>query len=211
MAQIKRIPVYLVLDVSGSMDDTIGSVKDGVNLCLQNLKEDPRTKETACVGIITFESEVKEILPLTRLQDIADCPPLTTGGGTAFGSALLKAVECAQTEVVKKTPDTPGDKKPMVFVMTDGEPTEDDAFVEQAIQDFNAYHWATVIPCAVSGASDRFLKKLGNAKGEIGIRLDNPSPDAFKKLFKIVSQSIASGNFAAIAEAAKQDSSFSML
>lgn len=47
---IRRLPVYLLLDCSGSMSgEPIEAVKQGIKALLTELKGDPQALETACL------------------------------------------------------------------------------------------------------------------------------------------------------------------
>ena len=51
----RRLPVYLLLDVSGSMaGDPIEAVKHGVRALISELRGDPQALETAYLSVITF-------------------------------------------------------------------------------------------------------------------------------------------------------------
>ena len=53
----RRLPVYLLLDCSGSMvGEPIEAVKNGVKHLLEELKGSPQALETAYISVITFDS-----------------------------------------------------------------------------------------------------------------------------------------------------------
>ena len=63
---LRRLPVYLLLDTSGSMyGEPIEAVKNGVQTLLTTLKQDPYALETAYVSVITFDSSARQAVPLT--------------------------------------------------------------------------------------------------------------------------------------------------
>ena len=54
---MRRLPVYLLLDCSGSMyGEPIEAVKNGVQVLVSTLRQDPYALETAYLSIITFDS-----------------------------------------------------------------------------------------------------------------------------------------------------------
>ncbi|MBQ4310052.1 MAG: VWA domain-containing protein, partial [Oscillospiraceae bacterium] len=54
---IRRLPVYLLLDTSGSMTgDPIEAVRQGVKALVSELRGDPQALETAYLSVITFAS-----------------------------------------------------------------------------------------------------------------------------------------------------------
>ena len=126
---IRRLPVYLLLDCSGSMaGEPIEAVKQGIKTLVSELKGDPQALETAFLSIITFDSSARQLTPLTELMVFKE-PALQAGGATALGGALTVLADCVKNEVRTSTAEQKGDWKPLVFIMTDGAPTDnlDDA------------------------------------------------------------------------------------
>ena len=82
---MRRLPVYLLLDTSGSMyGEPIEAVKNGVQTLVSSLRQDPYALETAYLSVITFESSAQQITPLTELSAFQQ-PNLSAGGCTAMG------------------------------------------------------------------------------------------------------------------------------
>lgn len=66
---MRRLPVYLLLDTSGSMyGEPIEAVKNGVQTLISTLRSDPYALETAYISIITFNSSAQQITPLTDAE-----------------------------------------------------------------------------------------------------------------------------------------------
>ncbi|MDR3109807.1 MAG: VWA domain-containing protein [Planctomycetaceae bacterium] len=185
---MRRLPVYLVLDVSGSMTgEPIEAVKNGVQLMHSALRKDPYALESAYISVITFESNVKQVVPLTELSQFQP-PSLSAGGGTSLGAALSKVVECANNEVAKSTKEQKGDWKPLVFIMTDGSPTDN---VEPGITAFTNYKWGIVVACAAGqGADKTILQRLT----ENVVTLDTADSATISAFFKWVSSSISASS-----------------
>ncbi|MDR2461475.1 MAG: VWA domain-containing protein [Deltaproteobacteria bacterium] len=120
----RRLPVYLVLDISESMiGEPITILQNGVAHLIKTLKKNPYALESMFVSIITFASKATVISPLTELTQFT-CPPLSVRPGTSLGAALSLVKKQIEKEVVKNTPTSKGDFKPLVFILTDGEPTD---------------------------------------------------------------------------------------
>ncbi|MDR1484179.1 MAG: VWA domain-containing protein [Planctomycetaceae bacterium] len=185
---MRRLPVYLLLDVSGSMSgEPIEAVKNGVQMMHSALRKDPYALESAYISVITFESNVKQIVPLTEVAQFQP-PSLSAGGGTSLGGALQKVVECANNEVAKSTKDQKGDWKPLVFIMTDGSPTDN---VEPGIAAFQSYKWGIVVACAAGqGADKTILQRLT----ENVVTLDTADSATISAFFKWVSSSISASS-----------------
>ena len=180
----RRLPIYLLLDTSGSMNgEPITAVQNGVQMVVTALQNDPQALESAYISIITFESEAKQVLPLTELSQFNPLQ-LNAGGTTSMGAALKLVSSCADNEVIKNTPDTKGDWKPMVFIMTDGEPNDD---FDSGLAIFKTHKWGMVVACAAGGdANEKLLQRIT----ENVVKLSIADAESIKAFFKWVSQSI---------------------
>ena len=85
---MRRLPVYLLLDTSGSMNgEAIEAVKNGVQVMISSLRQNPQAIETAFISVITFGSEATQLMPLTDLASF-QMPDIKAGGTTSLGAAL---------------------------------------------------------------------------------------------------------------------------
>lgn len=185
---MRRLPVYLLLDCSGSMfGEPIEAVKNGVQVLVSTLRQDPYALETAYLSIITFDSSAQQVTPLTELSAFQQ-PNLQASGCTALGEALSLVAQKADQEVTKTTMEKKGDWKPLVFIMTDGEPTDN---LAKGITDFKKRKWGMVVACAAgSGANTDTLKKIT----ECVVSLDTADSATIKAFFKWVSASVSAGS-----------------
>lgn len=185
---MRRLPVYLLLDCSGSMyGEPIEAVKNGVQVLVSTLRQDPYALETAYLSIITFDSSAQQVSPLTELAAFQP-PAIQASGCTALGEALALLAQKADQEVTKTTVEQKGDWKPLVFIMTDGEPTDD---LNKGIAEFKKRKWGMVVACAAgAGANTETLKKIT----ECVVSLDMADSATIKAFFKWVSASVSSGS-----------------
>lgn len=185
---MRRLPVYLVLDTSGSMHgEAIEAVKNGVQTLLTTLRQDPYALETAYISVITFDSSAKQIIPLTDLLNFKT-PELKAAGTTSLGQALELTAKCIEQEIVKTTYETKGDWRPLVFIMTDGMPTDN---WQQGLKDFEKVKKGMVIACAAGQSVDtNVLKQIT----EVVLQLDTADSNSIKAFFKWVSASISTGS-----------------
>jgi uncharacterized protein YegL len=181
---MRRLPVYLLLDCSGSMfGEKIEAVRQGVKALVADLQTDPQALETAYLSVITFESYAKQVVPLTELMSFKE-PRLEASGATSLGEALTLLENCIAREVKKTTESQKGDWKPMIFLMTDGIPTDN---WEEAANRLKLSKPGNIIACAAGADADTaVLKKIT----EIVLELNILQPDAFKQFFRWVSSSI---------------------
>lgn len=180
----RRLPVYLLLDCSGSMTgEPIEAVRQGVKALLSDLRGDPIALENAYLSVITFASSAAQVCPLTELGSFAE-PNLTAGGSTALGEALKVLEDSIDREVRKSTPTQKGDWKPLIFLMTDGQPTDNWELYADRIRNKKP---GNLIACAAGpGADANLLKRVT----EIVVELKSLQPEQLKAFFKWVSSSI---------------------
>jgi len=121
---MRRLPIYFVLDVSESMvGEPLMQLEDGVNRIVSSLRKDPNALESVYISIIAFAGKAQVITPLIDL--ISYYPPkLPIGGGTALGLALDVLMDDIDTKVIKQSKDRQGDWEPLIFLITDGVPTD---------------------------------------------------------------------------------------
>jgi uncharacterized protein YegL len=183
-ASARRLPIYLLLDCSGSMTgEPIEATRQGVRALLSDLRSDPQALETAYLSVITFASSAQQVCPLTELLTFQE-PTLDASGSTALGEALTLLEQCVSKEVRKATPQQKGDWKPLIFLMTDGQPTDS---WESAADRIKKARVGNIIACAAGpGADSNMLKRIT----EIVVELNNLQPDTLKAFFKWVSSSI---------------------
>ena len=181
---MRRLPVFLVLDTSGSMSgEPIQAVKNGVQMLVSALRQDPQALETAFLSVITFDSSAHELVPLTDLPSF-QAPDITASGVTAMGEALTLVADCAKRDVIKASSTQKADWRPMVFLMSDGVPTDD---FEKGLARFQQEKWGAVVACAVNDADVSILKRIAP---ESVVQLDTSDSASMSAFFKWVTASI---------------------
>lgn len=180
----RRLPVYLLLDCSGSMSgEPIEAVRQGLRMLVSDLRGDPQALETAYLSVITFASSAQQVCPLTELMMFQE-PNLDASGSTSLGDALKLLEQCLDSEVRKSSATQKGDWKPLVFLMTDGQPTDN---WEMAADSLKRKKVGNIIACAAgSGADSQILKRIT----EVVVEIHNLQPDSLRAFFKWVSSSI---------------------
>jgi len=97
----RELPVYLLIDSSGSMNgEPINSVNEGLRAMMNALRQDPYALETVVLSLITFDREVKEVFPLTPIEDVQleEIEP-PSSGATHMGEALQYLIKRYKKEI----------------------------------------------------------------------------------------------------------------
>lgn len=192
---MRRLPVYILLDTSGSMrGEPIHSVNVGLQSMLSALRQDPYALESVHLSIITFDLEAKVYLPLTPLDQVQltdiDVP---SAGATFMGAALELLAEQVAQHLQKSTDEIKGDWRPLLFVMTDGSPSDVYAY-QQAIPVIQQLNFASIVACAAGPkAKQEHLLQLTDKV----VVLDTMDAASFAGFFKWVSASVVVGSSSA--------------
>ncbi len=185
---MRRLPVYLVLDTSGSMGgEPIEAVKTGVQTLISTLRQDPYALETAYLSVISFSSEAKQLVPLTELASF-QMPEIVASGITEMGAALSLLGDRIEAEVGKTTSEVKGDWKPLIFIMTDGSPTDD---WKKGLDRLKKVRTGMVVACAAGQGADTALLKQVT---DVVVQLDTADSNTIKAFFKWVSASVSTGS-----------------
>lgn len=181
----RRLPVYLLLDTSGSMyGEPIEAVKNGVQAMFTALRSDPYALETAHISVITFDSKAQQVVPLTEVSTV-QAPNISANGCTALGEALELLAKKIDTEVTKTTHEVKGDWKPLVFILTDGSPTDD---ITKGIEAIKKCKIGIMVACAAgAGADTSVLKQIT----ENVVTLDTADSSTLASFFKWVTASVS--------------------
>ena len=188
---MRRFPIYLLIDTSGSMNGApIAAVNKGLALLVDALKLNPDMMEKAFLSILSFDKDVKEVLPLTELGLLEKVPVLVTpkSGPTHMGKALEVLLEKIDKEIIKNDKGVSGDYKPLLFVITDGKPSDTELY-EKMSRKIAKGNFAFIVACAAGPqAKIEPLKRL-TEENNICI-LSDMREESFAHFFQCVSQSI---------------------
>ena len=184
----RRLPIYIAIDTSGSMNgEAIQSVNVGLQAMLTALRQDPHALDSVYLSIITFDIQAKELFPLTPLSQVQiseiTCPK---SGPTSTGAALALIVDRVKRDIVHSTSERKGDWRPMLFLMTDGSPS-DVARYNEILPKVKNCQFGRIIACA-AGPKAKLdqLKRLTDTV----VSLDTTDSAAFASFFKWVSASV---------------------
>lgn len=183
---MRRLPIYFLIDVSESMvGEPIQQVEEGLGMIVKELKTDPYALETVYISVIVFAGKARTVVPLTDI--ISFYPPkMPIGGGTSLGTGLQHLVQEMDVNIQKTTMERKGDWKPIVFLFTDGAPTDD---ASNALKVWKAKWASRSNMVAVSFGRDTDMGIL-NQLTETVLTFNNTDTASYKQFFKWITASI---------------------
>jgi len=181
--QSRRLPVYILIDCSSSMrGDAIESVDQGFRNIMAKFSNDPRTADIVWFSIIVFDSTARQLMPLGPIRDYKSVR-LKIGGSTNLGRAFRLLQDCMSREVKKQSATQKGDRKPFVFLMSDGHATDTyDDVLDKIKQDIY------LIACGVG--SDVKTETLSQIAHHV-VQLKDQSIEAINELIDYTSSFLA--------------------
>lgn len=186
MATMRRLPVFLLLDCSGSMTgEPITAVNEGVQLLYRELSGDPQALETVVISIITFSSRADQyqLTPIDQFQP----PMLPAGGSTAMGEAFRILVQSIEQDLVLNTATQHGDYRPLVFLLTDGAPTDS---YRDALQKLHALRGSRKPTVIALGCGPNVDENMLHEVTENVFLMHTVQPSTLKGFFQWLSGSI---------------------
>ena len=128
--EAKPLPVYLLLDVSGSMEgDKINNLNEAVSEMIKTMADEEKMEVEILISIITFGSDAHVHLTATSASQV-EWSNLSASGMTAMGAALTMSKEMIEDKEI--TPSRA--YRPAIVLVSDGQPN--DTGWERAMDDF---------------------------------------------------------------------------
>lgn len=183
---MRRLPIYFLIDVSESMvGEQIQQVEEGMAAIIKAIKTDPHAIETVWVSIIIFAGQAKTLVPLQEVVSFYP-PKFPIGSGTSLSKGLGHLMYELRKNLVKTTYEQKGDWKPIVFLFTDGVPTDD---TNEAITEWKQNWQRTANLVAVSFGSETDIKLLADITENV-LLFKNSTDEDYRKFFKWITDSI---------------------
>lgn len=202
------VPIFLLADVSGSMESGPGPVSpiDAVNMGIESLvntlKVHPEAADCALVGVAKFSDTAAMVLPFTHISTAAVPPRMHTESSTGFGNAF--SLGRRELEAMVTTQKAAGATvyRPTVYMITDGEPT--DTGWENELDALSTSTYApNICVFGVAGATEATLRKVARRdRGHVWLADQGTDPAAaFAALFPALVRSVMVSASAAAAAA----------
>ena len=181
----RRLPVYLLLDCSGSMaGDPITAIHEGLHMIHRLLVADPQALETVYISVIKFADNAKQyrLIALDRFVP----PSLEASGKKSMGAALHLLADSIEQDLIFHASVQKGDFRPLVFLLTDGEPTDNYRRAVSRLKQLRGIHKPTII--ALGCGSNVNTAMLGEITDHVFL-MHSVSPEHIKSFFKWISGS----------------------
>ncbi len=193
----RKVPICLVLDCSGSMrypDGTkmpkIDELNRNIDAFLSYVQSDPKASLICDLCIITMGDSVRVVTRYTTVDRIR-FQHLAAGGGTPLGTAMTKAVELLKERRQYYRDNDIEHYKPILMVMTDGDPTDDIGFISREVSEMVSRKELKIFPVGVGvNFNQESLARFSPLLKPKLIR----NTEAFDKLFKLLSASSSNPN-----------------
>jgi len=183
---MRRFPIYFLIDISESMvGDQIQQVEEGMASIIKAVKSDPHAIETVWVSILVFAGQAKTLVPLQEVVSFYP-PRFPIGSGTSLSKGLGHLMYELRTNLVKTTYEQKGDWKPLVFLFTDGVPTDDS---KTAVAEWKQ-HWQKTANLVAISFGDENNTALLTELTENVLLFKNSTEDDYRKFFRWITDSI---------------------
>lgn len=187
---MRKLPVFFLIDLSESMiGEPIEKVRKGMERLIRSLKKNPYALETVWIEIIGFAGKAKIIEPFEELP-LFYPPDFPIGGGTAISNGLSFLMKEIDSKVSSSTSDAKGDWKPLVFIFTDGQPTDNYESVITKWQSRYKPKCQTLMATLGDISNSNFI----NSIADNAIQLDESNEESFDSYFKWLTDSIVSSS-----------------
>ena len=181
-----RLPVCLVLDVSGSMNGApIAELQRGVDTFFEAILSDEVARGSAEMAIVTFGGEVAAPLDFRGIEH-QRIPLFEAGGMTPMGEAVETALDMLDARKAEYRNAGVDYYQPWMVLMTDGIPTDSINDASRRIGELAENRKLTVFPIAIGDADTEVLSRLGG--GRKPLRLQGLK---FSEFFAWLSRSVA--------------------
>lgn len=154
-----RVPICLVLDVSGSMSGTpIRELQEGVEMFFDAVRADEVAQYAAEIAIVTFGGQAKKALDFFAISR-QEIPSFEATGDTPMGQAVVLALDLLEARKTEYRNAGVDYFQPWMVLMTDGQPTDSIDVAAQRLKELIASKKITVFPIAIGDGAD--LNELG--------------------------------------------------
>lgn len=193
------LPVYVLVDESGSMNPYVGDLNAGMASLHQSLLGEPMAAAKVRFSVLGFSNVVTERLILADLRAENELPPLTANGGTSYKAAFDALLRRIPQDVQTLKSQGYRVHRPAVFFLSDGQPNygEDwEATHRQLVDRATTKAAPNIIACGIGEAQERTILSVATQPQFAFISLPGAQlGPAIAKFFTALTKSVVeSGN-----------------
>jgi uncharacterized protein YegL len=180
----RQMVLFFIVDTSGSMEGTkIGAVNTAIREVLPELKGIGGSDVDLKIACLKFSSGCNWMHSSPVSVESFQWNNLSANGVTDFGAACLELSDKMSKDKFLSAPSA--SVAPAIFLMSDGEPTDDYRSGLSVLQQNNWYKYAIKIAVAIGDdANTDVLKEFtGNIEAVITVH----TPEALRKMIRFIS------------------------
>jgi uncharacterized protein YegL len=123
----RGLPTYVVLDTSASMVPFEKLLNDTLAEICETLITQPLVEEFIHLSIISFNTAPHVVVGMTEIDALRSLPEVTCSGSTNYAPMFTLVRDCIEKDVPTLSADGIDVLRPVVFLLTDGGPTDKSA------------------------------------------------------------------------------------
>lgn len=188
--KVNCLPTYILIDTSSSMKSAEGTLNETVEYLYDELIMSPRISDFARVSIISFNTDAHVVLTMTDIQQITALPQLVCSGVTNFSRVFQLLRQCIDQDVPMLNAAGREVLRPVAFLLTDGQPTDEHGHVTQSWRDeygrLTDNDWRrhpNVVPFGFGGATADVLQDMATINGMVFLAEDSGNSESLRKIF----------------------------
>jgi len=159
----------------------IDALNQGLRAFQQDIQQDTLAKRRVEIAIVTFGGSVQKLDDFVSAGNFV-APTLTAGGDTPMGEAITLGLHLVKGRKAEYKSNGVLYYQPWIFLITDGEPTDEWQIAAQMVQSESAAKALVFFAVGVSGANMQILSSITQRT----LKLDGLQ---FRDLFVWLSQS----------------------
>jgi uncharacterized protein YegL len=150
------LPIYLVCDLSSSMHEggRVDALREALAALRDTIWTNPVVSDYARIAVLGFSGSASLLLPLCDLAVVDDLPELVPDGLTSYVAAFRLLRRTLRSDSVQLAGDGYRVWRPLVFFVSDGEPTD------------RQEEWRAELAELIDAANDTRPEIVGFAVGE---------------------------------------------
>jgi uncharacterized protein YegL len=124
------LPIYVVVDESGSMSPYIGELNAGLSSLHGALLAEPMAAAKVRFTVVGFSETATIRIHLADLRQVRQLPTVQSRGATSFNAAFQLLLRQIPTDVATLKSQRYAIHRPAVFFLSDGQPSDGDFWTD---------------------------------------------------------------------------------